>query len=59
MRKRVVFSFLLLAITFQDAEAIIIDINSRSNNQANPVEVVLDAGTYAVTPIGTTEGGGF
>ena len=41
------------------AQSQIININSRSNNQSNPVNVFLEAGTYQVEPIGTADGGAF
>ncbi len=41
------------------AKADIININSRSNNQSNPVKVFLEAGSYLVEPIGTADGGAF
>jgi len=39
------------------ASATIININSRSNSSANPVEIFLEAGTYNVEPIGIAAGG--
>ena len=39
------------------ASATIININSRSNSSANPVEIFLEAGTYNVEPIGIAGGG--
>jgi len=39
------------------ASATIININSRSNSSANPVEIFLEAGTYKVEPIGIAGGG--
>ncbi len=42
-----------------NAQSQIININSRSNNQSNPVNVFLEAGTYQVEPIGTADGGAF
>ena len=39
------------------AYADIININSRTNNLSNPVQVYLDAGTYIVEPIGVNDGG--
>lgn len=39
------------------AAAAIININSRSNSSANPVEIFLEAGTYNVEPIGIAGGG--
>ena len=44
----------LMAISGQaNAQSQIININSRSNNQANPVKVFLEAGPYLVEPIGS------
>ena len=41
------------------AQTQIVNIDSRVNDVQHAVEVVLDAGTYSVTPIGTNEGGAF
>ena len=51
---------LMVSLTpFGAAKAQIVDINSRANNLANPVEIFLDAGTYSVEPIGAEDGGAF
>lgn len=40
-----------------NANAVIIDLNSRVNDLNNPVNLNLDAGTYNIDPIGTADGG--
>ncbi|VAV86355.1 hypothetical protein MNBD_BACTEROID02-1626 [hydrothermal vent metagenome] len=48
-----------MIFTTQFASAAIVNINSRINNESNPVSLLLDAGTYDVTPIGITDGGAY
>jgi hypothetical protein len=50
-----VISLTVLAIS--NANAVIIDLNSRVNDVANPVSLALDPGTYTINPIGTADGG--
>jgi hypothetical protein len=55
-----VFSALFfLGILCTETQASIVNINSLSNNESNPVNLTLQAGTYDVTPIGTAQGGAF
>lgn len=35
----------------------IVNLDSKVNNAANPVEILLEAGSYTVTPVGTAQGG--
>jgi hypothetical protein len=39
------------------AGAVIVDLNARSNNLSNTIDLALGAGTYAIDPIGTADGG--
>lgn len=41
------------------ANALIVDINSLTNNESHPVSVFFDAGTYDVTPVGIADGGAY
>jgi hypothetical protein len=45
------------ALAGRSAQALVVNIDATTNNLANPVDVVLAAGTYSVTPIGTADGG--
>lgn len=40
-----------------NAHAVVVDINSQSNDLGNPVQIFLDAGTYTVTNVGISSGG--
>lgn len=42
-----------------NAFAVTVDIDSRTNNENNAIELSLDAGTYQVALIGTIDGGSF
>ena len=55
----ILFSVIMLTIITTNVHAMTVDINSRTNNQSNPVAIFLDAGTYMVEPIGTAEGGSY
>jgi hypothetical protein len=59
MRKGVITALFILAFIVQKADAIIVDIDARTNGPASPVQTFLLAGTYTVTPIGTVDGGAF
>ena len=48
-----------LALLPELADAVVVNVNGRLHSEANPVEIVLEAGTYRVTPIGTANGGVF
>jgi hypothetical protein len=48
-----------IIIASQSANAAIVNINALTNNESNPVKLVLDPGTYDVTPIGTADGGAY
>lgn len=48
---------LILFVMVGVGNTAIVNINSRSNSAANPVELFLDAGIYDVTPIGISDGG--
>lgn len=41
------------------ARAVVVNVNARSNSQENPAQILLNAGTYAVTPLGAADGGAF
>ena len=56
---RLVSALLLYALTLHNADAAIVNINSRVNYLGNPVDIFLDAGTYTVTPTGTTDSGAY
>ncbi|HHJ13578.1 MAG TPA: hypothetical protein ENJ79_04265 [Gammaproteobacteria bacterium] len=51
----IVVASMIFATRF--ASAAIVNINSRINNESNPISLLLDAGAYDVTPIGITDGG--
>lgn len=40
-----------------NANAVVVDLNSRSNDLAHPVDLLLGPGTYTINPIGTADGG--
>ena len=54
--------FLLIALFGRTAEGMgstLVNVDARANNLGNPKTVFLEAGTYAVVPIDTTQGGSF
>lgn len=58
------FFELLVALVFLfgfmgNSHAVIIDINSITNNESRPVSVFFDAGTYDVSAIGVSDGGAY
>jgi K319L-like, PKD domain len=59
LKKIAYLSLLIFAFAFQDSYALIVDINAKINNEANPIEAFLDAGTYQIEVIGTANGGLF
>lgn len=46
-------------VTSFNVSAAIVNINSITDNESNPVSISLDAGTYEVTPIGVADGGSY
>jgi hypothetical protein len=57
--KLIPLNFILLFVSLHAHASTIVNINSRSNNAATPVNVSLAAGTYQIETIGTSEGGQF
>ncbi len=53
----VMFAFFLLYSW--NANAVIINLDSRVNDLGHPVSLSLEPGTYSITPIGTADGGLF
>ncbi len=53
----IVLAILISLFASQNAEAIIIDINARTNGEGNHVQQFFNAGTYNVTPVGVADGG--
>jgi hypothetical protein len=53
--------WVLAALSFSAhaARAILVDVDAALNNHVNPVEVLLEAGSYSVTPVGIAGGGAF
>ena len=49
----------LLCFSFANAHGAIVNINSITRNESNPVILSLAAGTYDVTPIGISDGGAY
>lgn len=48
-----------VVLVTEAAYAAVVNINSRTNNRSNPVEIELAPGVYSVRPIGVEEGGSF
>ena len=55
--RRIILVLSLGFLYAADSAAAIVNLNARSNDLANPVELSLAAGTYTITPIGTADGG--
>lgn len=51
--------FLFIFVITENSYAAIININSLTNNESNPVSMLLDAGTYSVSVIGINDGGAY
>ena len=55
--KKFVPVVLLCILCVSNAYAVVVNLDSRSNDLGNPVDLLLDPGTYTITPIGTSDGG--
>jgi hypothetical protein len=59
LKKSMFIVFFTLIFSIKPLFAFVVDINAKINNNDNPVEIFLDAGTYQVDVIGPDEGGAF
>jgi len=62
MKKNLFLGFLIVLFCLGGigiANAVIVNINSVTNHDGNPVSIFFNAGTYDVTPIGVDNGGAF
>lgn len=57
--KRIFLFLFVSALSVGNANALIVDLNSRVNDLSHPVDVLLGAGVYTINPIGTADGGAY
>jgi len=59
IRRSIVLFIFVAGLFSLQVHAAIVDINPRSNDLGNPLEIFLEAGTYTVTSIGIADGGAY
>ncbi len=59
MKTVTISTLFILLLSFANADAAIVNINSKTNGTNNPIILTLSAGIYNVTPIGIADGGDY